>query len=75
MVVIIPNLHLRKLKLSLTSGKDLSKEKWAAENEVVRYRPQLSGHESEQTLGDSEGWEAWCAAVCGVARSQILLRD
>ena len=26
-----------------------------AENEMVRSRHQLNGHESEQTLGDSEG--------------------
>ena len=72
MVVIIPNLHLRKLKLSLTSGKDLSKEKWAAENEVVRYRPQLSGHESEQTLGDSGGQRTLaCCSPCGHRESQL----
>ena len=31
----------------------------------------LSGHELEQTLGDSEGGEAWSPAVHGVAKSQI----
>ena len=38
------------------AGKDWrQKEKWAAENEMVRQHLQLNGHESEQTLGDSEG--------------------
>jgi len=31
------------------------KERRAAEDEIVRYHHQLSEHEFEQTLGDSEG--------------------
>ena len=31
------------------------KEKWAAEEEMVRQHHRVKGHESEQTLGDSEG--------------------
>ena len=34
-VVIIPILQVRNLKLSLTSGEDLSKGKWEAEDEMV----------------------------------------
>ena len=34
---------------------------------MVGWHHGLHGHESEQTLGDGEGQEAWCAAVCGVA--------
>ena len=30
---------------------------------------ELSGHEFEQAPGDSEGWEAYDAAVYGVAES------
>ena len=36
---------------------------------MVRLHHWLNGHEFEQTLGDSEGREAWCAAVHGVAKS------
>ena len=37
-------------------GKDWTQnEKRAAEDEMVRYHCWLNGHESEQTLGDSEG--------------------
>ena len=38
------------------AGKDWNQKKKAvAENETVREHHQLSGHESEQTLGDGEG--------------------
>ena len=39
------------------------KEKRAAEDEIVRYHHQLTGHEFKQTPGDSEGQEslAWCS--------------
>ena len=36
-------------------GRIEAKEEGAAEDELVRYHHQLNGHESEQTLGDSEG--------------------
>ena len=36
---------------------------------------QLNGHEFEQTPGDSEGQEAWLAAVNGVAKSWTGLSD
>ena len=34
---------------------------------MVRQHHHHNGHEFEQTLGDTEGWGAWCAAVPGVA--------
>ena len=38
------------------AGKDWrQKEKWAEEDEMVGWHYRLSGHESEQTPGDSEG--------------------
>ena len=42
---------------------------------VRRVYHQLSGHESEQTLGDGEGRGAWHAAVHAVAKSQTRLND
>ena len=46
------------LEKNLDAGKDWrQREKGAAEDEMVRKHHQLSGHESEQTLGDSEGQE------------------
>ena len=36
-------------------GKTEGKEKWAAEDAMVRQHLQLNGHEFEQTPGDSEG--------------------
>ena len=35
----------------------------------VGWHHQTSGCEFEQTLGDSEGWEAWRAAVYRVTES------
>ena len=41
---------------TLMQGKTKrQKEKQAAEDEMVGWHHQLNGHESEQTLGDSEG--------------------
>ena len=41
----------------------------ATEDEMVKCHHQLIGHEFEQTPGHSEGQEAWCAAVHGIAES------
>ena len=44
------------LKKNTDAGKDRKQEeKGMAEDEMVRYHHQLSGHEFEQTLGDSGG--------------------
>ena len=46
------------------AGKDWSqKEKGATKGEMVRLRHRLSGHESKQAPGESEGRGAWQAAV------------
>ena len=42
----------KTLMLGKIEGK---KEKWGAEDEMVREHHGLNGHEFEQTLGDSEG--------------------
>ena len=50
------------------AGKDWWQEKkGVTEDVMVGWHHWLNGHEFEQTLGDSEGQEAWCAAVHGVA--------
>ena len=40
------------------------------EDEMVGWHYWLSGHEFEQTLGNSEGQGSWCAAVHGIKRVQ-----
>ena len=42
----------------------------ATEDEMVGWHHLLNGHEFQQTLGDSEGREAWYAAVHGVTESE-----
>ena len=57
-------------------GKDWGQEeKGTTEDEMVGWHHQLNGHESEQTLGDCEGLEAWSAVVHGVTKNQTRLRD
>ena len=41
-------------------------EKGSTEDEMVGWHHQLNGHGFEETLGDSEGQEAWSVAVHGV---------
>ena len=36
-------------------GKDWGQEKWVTEDEMVGWHHRLTGHQSEQTPGDSEG--------------------
>ena len=43
------------------------------EDEMVGWHHQLGGHEFQQTPGDGEGQDAWCAAVHGVTRSQTRM--
>ena len=46
------------------------------EGEMVEWYRQLQGNEFEQTLGDSDRQgSVWCAAVCGVTKSQTRLSD
>ena len=40
------------------------------EDEMVGWHHRLNGHEFEQIPGDSE---VWCAAVCGVKKSQTCV--
>ena len=58
------------LEKSLLMGKRGQEEKGVAEDEVVQEYHRLNGHEFEQTLGESGGQRAWCAAVYGAAKSR-----
>ena len=42
---------------------------------MVGWHNRLDGHEFEQALGVRDGWEAWHAAVHGVAKSRTRLSD
>ena len=58
------------------AGKDWrQEEKGTTEDEIVGWHHQVNGQEFEQALGDSEGQEAWCAAVHGVTKSWTWLSD
>ena len=51
------------------AGKDWrQKEKGTTEDEMVGWHHRLNRHEFEQTVGDSEGQEAWRAEVPGVTK-------
>ena len=45
------------------------------EDEMVGWYHRFNGHEFEQTPGDNEGQEAWCAAVHRVSKNQTRLSD
>ena len=58
------------------AGRDWRQEKkGTTEDEMVEWRHQFNGHESEQAPWDGEGREAWRAEVHGVAKSQTRLSD
>ena len=58
------------------AGKDgRQEEKGKTEDEMVGWHHPLEGHEFEQAPGVGDGWEAWRAAVHGVAKSQTRLSD
>ena len=54
-------------------GKPEVRRRRGRQNEMVDWHHRLSGHDFEQTLGDSEGQESWRAAVHGVSKSQTQL--
>ena len=56
------------------AGKDWRQKKGVAEDVMVRYHHQLNGHESEQTLGNSEGQRSLvCYSPCYSKESDIIL--
>ena len=69
-----PDMKSQLIGKDPDAGKDWRQEETVAiEDEVVKSHHQLNGHEFEQTPGHSEGQEAWCAAVHGIAKSQTRL--
>ena len=66
--------HYKK-KTNPIAGKDWNQKKVVAENEMVREHHQLSGHESEQTLGDGEGQGSLACCSLWVTKSQTQLSD
>ena len=50
-------------------------ERWTTEDEMVGWHHWLNGHESEQAPGVGDRQGAWQAAVHGVTKSQMWLRD
>ena len=64
-----PDVKSRLVGKYLNSGKAWrQKEEVAAEDEMVREHHWLNGHESEQTLGDSEGWKPGVLQFMGLQR-------
>ena len=58
------------------AGKDWGQEeKGTTEDDLVGWHHQLNGHESEKTLGSSEGQESLSAAVHGVTKSQWAMEQ
>ena len=47
-------------------------EKDLTEDEIVGWHNLLNGHEFEQAPGVEMDRGAWCAAVCGVPKSQTM---
>ena len=64
------------LEYTLMLGKiEDRREKGATEDETVGWHHGLSGHESEQTPGDSEGQGSLVCCIHGVAKSWPQLSD
>ena len=71
-----PDVKNRLIGKDPDPGKDWGQEeKGRTEDEMVGWYHWLDGHEFERALGDSEGREAWCAAVHGVTKSETQLSD
>ena len=54
-VLWLPDVENQLIGKNPDAGKDWRQEKWATEGKMVGWHHWLNGHESEQTLEDSEG--------------------
>ena len=66
------------LEKTLMLGKIVGscpQKKWATKDETVGWHHRVSGHEFEQTPGDSEGQGNLMCVVHGVTKSHIKLSD
>ena len=71
-----PDAKSRLIGKDPDAGKDWGQEeKGATEDEMAGWHYRLNGHEFEQTLGEVNDREAWCAAVHGFAKSRTWLCD
>ena len=43
------------------------------EDEMIGWHHQLDGHEFEEAQGVDDRWEIWCAAVHGIAESDMTV--
>ena len=72
----LPDVKSQLIGKDPDSGEDWGQEeKGVTEDEMVGWPHQLNGHKFEQTPRDSEGLEAWRAAVHGITKSQTWLSD
>ena len=75
-ILRLPDVKSQLIGKDPNAGKDWGPgERWATEDEMVGWDHWLNGHESEQTLGGSEGQGSLCAAVHGVAKSWTWLSN
>ena len=74
-ILWLPDVKNWLIRKDPDAEKDWRQEKGTTEDEMVGWHHWLNGHEFEQAPGVGDGWEAWCAAVRGVAKSQTWLSN
>ena len=63
------------LEKTLMLGGIEGRRRRGRQDEMAGWHHWLDGHEFEWTLGVGDGWEAWRAAIHGVAKSWTRLSD
>ena len=68
--------HAKSWLIGKDAGRDWGQEeKGTTEDEMAGWHHRLDGREFGWTPGVGDGQEAWCAEICGVAKSQTWLRN